>query len=888
MKNEETDEHLQQQITLVKSLLLQQPAVGEVAVLSKTTATGQLELIAYIVSKQPIPPQKLQSSLERVLGETLSPINFIPVSNLPLTAEGEVDEEALRNIPVIDEKLAEQIEKQQRSRPEIDRVAVVVQESSEKLPPLHKSDLLPNWQQKEIQVWEEKLTEDISSDTGERELFPLAIADDGPLPSDPDAPTTLAKALERAAFHTPTKGVIYIQSDGTELSQSYKDLLEQAQRIMAGLRKLGLKPQDQVIFQLDLNQDFIPAFWGCVLGGFVPVPLSIPPTYDETNSTIEKLKNAWQMLEKPLILTSARLDRAVHSLSQRLNLTDWQVGAIEDLRSHEPDLNCHASKPDDLALLMLTSGSTGMPKAVMLSHRNILSRAEGRRIRHGYTPQDISLNWFPLDHVGGLVMFHVRDIYLCCQQIHAPIDSILSNPVKWIDLLDDYRVTVTWGPNFAYSLVNAQAEKINQGNWDLSSVRYIINGGEAIVDKTARQFMALLCPHKLSKKAMQPAWGMSETSSGVVYSDRYTWEGDREDTSFVNLGTPIAGVSLRVVDDRDLVVAEGTIGRLQIKGLTVTRGYYNNPKQNREAFTADGWFNTGDLGFIQNGEITITGRAKDVIIINGVNYYCHEIETVVEAIEGIAKSFVAACGVRPHNSETDRLAIFFHSTLPKEADLIEQIGTIRDRLIRTSGINPDYLIPVDKEAIPKTTIGKIQRSQLKQRFEAGEFQSILKRFDLLTGNANTIPDWFYRKIWRPKKLSGKDRQKSQGKTLVFIDRLGLGSYLCEKLPEECIAVEMGSEYIRGEKVCRIDPTNPEHYMKLVESVGELSQILHLWTYDREKVEIPNPEALQQTQERGIYSVTPNRSKSIWSLPKSPMSGMSQHKETCSHRLHPNS
>ncbi|MGK7924069.1 MAG: beta-ketoacyl synthase N-terminal-like domain-containing protein [Spirulina sp.] len=579
-----------------------------------------------------------------------------------------------------------------------------------------------------------------------------AVADGGFLPSDPNAPTTLPEALERAAFYTPTKGLIAIQSDGSELSQSYKDLLEEAQHIMAGLRKLGLKPQDKVIFQLDLNRDFIAAFWGCILGGFVPVPLSISPSYEETNSIINKLLNAWQMLEKPIILTSVRLASAVDSLSQHFNLKDWQVGAIEDLRSNKPDLNYHPSEPDDLALLVLTSGSTGMPKAVMLSHRNILSCIEGIKIRHRYTATDISFNWLPVDHVGSLLMFHVRDIYLCCQQIHAPIEYILSNPVKWIDLLDYYRVTVTWAPNFAYSLVNAKAEIVNQGNWDLSSVRYIINGAEAIVDKTARDFMALLSPHKLSKNAMQPAWGMSETSSGVVFCDRYTWEGDREDTSFVNLGNPIAGVSLRVVDDRDRVVAEGTIGRLQVKGLTVTKGYYNNPQQNKEAFTTDGWFNTGDLGFIKNGEMTITGRAKDVIIVNGVNYYCHEIEAVVEEVEGVNVSYTAACGVKKETEVTEQLAIFFNCNLVIDLPILDLLKTIRDRVISYCGINPDYLIPVEKNALPKTSIGKIQRSHLTQRFQDGEFEQIVSKIETLFRSRFSIDAGEFKKqlieIWQ--------------------------------------------------------------------------------------------------------------------------------------------
>ncbi|MEL7039000.1 MAG: beta-ketoacyl synthase N-terminal-like domain-containing protein [Cyanobacteria bacterium J06592_8] len=546
---------------------------------------------------------------------------------------------------------------------------------------------------------------------------------------------TLLDAVVQYESPNISSGIVHIKSQTEQTFQSYSELLKTAQSVLAGLRKCWLKPQDKVLLQFDQTQHFISAFWGCILGGFVPVPIAIAPTYRQTNSTVEKLRNVWQMLDKPLILSSRQLAPAVRSLSTLFDLPELRVEALEDLQQSQPDTDYHESQPDDLALLMLTSGSTGVPKAVQLSHRNILSRTKATALRHDYTAEDITLNWFPLDHVVGLVMFHLRDVCLGAQQIHAPINLVLNQPTLWLDWLDYYRVTVTWAPNFAYGLVNAQAEQIQQGNWDLSCVRYIINGGEALVDKTARQFMQILTPHQLPKTAMQPAWGMSETSSGVVFSDDYIWDGNRADTSFVDLGTPLDDVSLRIVDDRDQSVSDGEIGRIQISGSVVTCGYYNNPEENQKAFSTDGWFNTGDLGFLKAGRLTITGRAKDVIIINAANYYCHEIEAVVEEIAGISPSYVAACGVRPENSQTEQLALFFHSTTAEETDkttektedLIEQITTIRRTVIRKFGINPEYLIPVAKSDIPKTAIGKIQRSQLRQRFEAGEFQQTLEQ-----------------------------------------------------------------------------------------------------------------------------------------------------------------
>ena len=196
-----------------------------------------------------------------------------------------------------------------------------------------------------------------------------------PLLFGDDAPQTLSESLLRAVALAPEKGVVYVQADGTEFSRSYPELLADAERILAGLRAMGLKPGEKVLFQLEHNQDFVSAFWGCTLGGFVPAPISIAPTYDQLNSTISKLHNAWLLLDKPMILTGKDLEPSVRSLSDLLQTEPLRVVTIEHLRASEPDRSWHVSEPDDMAILLLTSGSTGMPKGVVQTHRSLLSRS---------------------------------------------------------------------------------------------------------------------------------------------------------------------------------------------------------------------------------------------------------------------------------------------------------------------------------------------------------------------------------------------------------------------------------------------------------------------------------------------------------------------------------
>jgi len=296
-------------------------------------------------------------------------------------------------------------------------------------------------------------------------------------------------------------------------------------------------------------------------------------------------------------------------------------------------------------------------------------------------------------------------------------------------LIERFQATITFGPNFAYSLINDCAETIKQRHWDLSSLKFCLNGAETIVAKTARRFLQLLAPHQLAPTALCPSWGMAEVSSGVTFSDNFLLNSTTDDDVFVEVGAPIPGVDLRIVDDQNQVIEKGKIGILQVKGLTVMSGYYQNQKANQEAFTEDGWFNTGDLGFIQDGRLTLTGRQKDIIIICGNNYYSHDIEAAVEEVEGVNVSYTAACAVREPSSHTDQLAIFFSATDADGNALKVLIHQIREIVVKQIGLSPDYLIPVSKDTIPKTAIGKkIQRLQLRKRFEAGEFDSLVQRF----------------------------------------------------------------------------------------------------------------------------------------------------------------
>ncbi|NEQ79178.1 MAG: SDR family NAD(P)-dependent oxidoreductase, partial [Moorea sp. SIO2I5] len=856
------------QLAEIETYLLSIPEVEQAYVLAH-----QSLLVAYVVVAGAWNPEQLNSQVQQQLPPDMMPGAYVPLARLPLTHKGKVDEVALGRFPVIDDNVVQQWEAKLKAVPEIEQVAVVVQQKTLKLPPLHISDLLPSEQIKLPNHGATPVVEK-SSPTTELQTQSTsrnqAISEGEPIEWPPNAPTTLAQALERAAQEHGDTSLIYINSDGEVITQTYSELWVEAQRILGGLRQLGLKPTDKVIFQLESNQDFISAFWGCVLGGFVPVPVSIPPSYEQSHSSLTKLQNTWALLEQPLVLTDRKLAPSVSGWSQRLNLGKLELQTIEKLRSSEVDRNWYNSQPEDVALLLLTSGSTGIPKAVMQSHRSLLSRSAATAQINDFTFEEISLNWFPLDHVGGIVMFQLRDVYLGCQQIHVPTQEILQAPTRWLDLMSQYGTTITWAPNFAYGLIIDQLEQLDKigsenSQWDLSSLKFILNAGEAIVGKTARKFLELLARYNLPPQAMHPAWGMSETSSAVTFSNNFWLDSTDDGQKFVEVGSPIPGFAIRIVDNQNQIVSEETIGRVQVKGASVTSGYYQNTKANQEAFTADGWFNTGDLGFLKNGCLTITGRQKDVIIINGLNYYSHEIESAVEELPEIEVSYTCACAVRAANSNTDKLAIFFNSEKTEDTELLALLKAIREQVINRIGINSDYLIPLDKDLISKTSIGKIQRTQLSKKFATGEFQEVLKRVDLITENSQTIPDWFYQKTWQREQLNYQLHKSAKNELfLVFIDKLGLGQQLCHKLDtnsQPYVQIELGQNFTKvNDNHYIIAPDVKEDYQQLYQCLGgeniQIGAIIHLWHYDNYTGtgEITDTETLETAQKTGIYSL----------------------------------
>ncbi|MEP7124851.1 MAG: amino acid adenylation domain-containing protein [Byssovorax sp.] len=570
----------------------------------------------------------------------------------------------------------------------------------------------------------------------------LAYNDGGPLVLPAGAPTTLCEALARAAG--TSAGMTYIQSDGGATFQSYADLQSGALRMLGGLRHRGLKKGDRVVLQIDSLPHHYLAFWACVLGGITPVTVAVAPTYRARNGVNAKLLNTWELLRRPFVLATRGLVSQIYGLAEVYPMEGLRVLPVEDLLDHQEVEPSPDIAPDDLAFFQLTSGSTGVPKCIQETHRGILRHAHATAIENSYSSADITLNWLALDHVVPILTCHLKDVVMMCAQIQVKTVDVLAEPLLWLDLIERYRVTHTWSPNFGFKLVSGRLAAAGAGrSWDLSSMRRFMNAGEQVTLPVVRDFLVRLAPFGVREDAMQPAFGMAEVCTCMTYTNDFSLatgvhhvlkstldgtlemakEGTPGTAPFVDLGPPFLGVEIRIADAQARVLPEDTIGRLHIRGGVVTPGYLDNPAANLEAFPGDGWLDSGDLGFMHLGRLTLTGRAKEMIIVRGANYFCYEIEDVVANVAGVRATFVAAVAVDDPKTGSEALAIFFVPNDGEAAEPERLIVAIRSAIAAQIGLPTAHVVALDSSSFLKTTSGKIQRTEMKKRLLSGVYDA---------------------------------------------------------------------------------------------------------------------------------------------------------------------
>lgn len=716
------------------------------------------DIIAYIVLRSLLSNNKLKEIIHSVFVEhSCVCYSFVVISSLPLDENGDINYQTLKRIPLIDEIANHYfLNKEYTIRKGYDKF----------IPPA-------------IKISHEQQSN--GSDNAIIANPALAYAKGADLIIPPNYPKTLTEAILNTEHSYSEHGIWYISNE-KDVFESYKVIISKAKRILAGLQDNNIKPQSNVILQIEQVKDFVPTFWGCILGGIIPVNISIPNDYKKSNNILNKFIDIWTLLDHPPIICDSLHNEDINSA---LN-GQCKILKRESLINNIEAQNIYKASPSDILFFQLTAGSTGTPKCICERHSSIIHHIIGSQIYNNYESSDISLNWLPMDHVVPLLTYHIKDMYLGCSQVQIPTSLVLENPLKWLDMIEKYKVTHTWSPNFGFNILN-EALKINdkKKKWDLSSIKYFMNAGEQVTVPVTNTFIDLTSNFGVSNKNIQPAFGMAEVCTCMTYNNNYSKDSvfhisksslssnlifkkdPGEDTiSFIDLGRPMPGVEIRITDSENKLLPEGFIGRFQIKGKVLTSGYYNNDKANKESFVGNGWFNTGDLGFIINGKLVLTGREKEMIIINGANYYCHDIEDQVNMLEEVKTTYVAACGVNLENKATEDLIIFFSSS--NIYSIHHSIKKIKTTILQTIGILPKYIIPIEKDEFPKTTSGKIQRNFLKQKFIKGDFDNIIQNLYDKEIDDNHVYNYISTIEWKKAKIC-KER-KDISTSIIFIEK----------------------------------------------------------------------------------------------------------------------
>ena len=562
-------------------------------------------------------------------------------------------------------------------------------------------------------------------------------------------PTTLTELIEANRNH-PGK-VTYLEGEQDAHDVSFEELHARALGILHHLQRLGARRGDKLILFLGSNEQFIDAFWAALLGGIVPVPVALGISDEHRH----KLLRIARKLGKPFIYTERKsLDR-IGAFAAQANESETFAGLrsraflVDDLNDISRAGQVHHARPDDIAFIQFSSGSTSEPKGVVLTHGNIVANARAVIEAARFSQSDVSLSWMPLTHDMGLIGFHLIMFY---GRIHAhlmPTELFIRRPLLWLTLATRIRASILCSPNFGYKhYLKVLGERPIEG-LDLSSVKLIFNGAEPISVELCEEFLSRLAPARLARNAMYPVYGLAEASLAVSFPppgapmrtialNRHRLgvgspvelidKGSRDAVQLISEGRAIPYCNVRIADDEDRPLPEGQIGNLHMRGDNVTRGYFESPEANAATFTADGWLRTGDLALIHQGDLYVSGRAKEIIFVNGQNYYPHDLEGIAQRLAGLELGKVVAAGVRPPGEEVEQLMLFILHRGSMEDFL--PLATQATRLINEqTGLEVAEVVPVKR--IPKTTSGKIQRHLLEQSYVDGEFDVELKELAAL-------------------------------------------------------------------------------------------------------------------------------------------------------------
>jgi 1-acyl-sn-glycerol-3-phosphate acyltransferase len=567
----------------------------------------------------------------------------------------------------------------------------------------------------------------------------------GPAQAWPDHAATLTQVLDwHAEQHGERPHIILSDGHKDDPPLSYGELAQSAKTIAAGLRSRGLEPGGRVALMLPTCADFFPVFFGILYAGGVPVPI-YPPVRpaqlaDHLRRQAATLDNAGAVV-LVTISEAIAVGALLRSLAPRLR----DIVTAADLRRDSARVDAAAAivvpAPDDIAFLQYTSGSTGSPKGVSLTHANLLANVRAMGQGLNVRTDDVFISWLPLYHDMGLIGAWFGSLYFAIPAVIMSPLTFLARPSSWLWAIHRHRGTITAAPNFAYELCTRRIGDDDIEGLDLSSMRMSANGAEPVSPGTLSSFSARFAPYGFDPMALCPVYGLAECSVGLAFPamgqmariDRISrsalaTEGravpiadDHDNTDvqeIVACGRALPRHEMRVADDGGRELGERQEGRLQFRGPSATSGYFENPEATATLFDGD-WLESGDRAYLDGGDLFLTGRVKDIIIRGGRNIYPQEVEATVGDIEDVRSGCVACFGVIDPTSGTERIVVMAETRLEADSALAALQREAELAAADVLGAAPDDLVLCPPQTVLKTSSGKIRRSASRDIYVEG-------------------------------------------------------------------------------------------------------------------------------------------------------------------------
>jgi len=560
-----------------------------------------------------------------------------------------------------------------------------------------------------------------------------------PVGSLPRGAETLVEVLQWHCDHGPERLHLRVIDGDRELAAlTHAGLRRESERIAAGLQAIGVQPGDCVAIMLPTGVDYFHSFYGILLAGAIPVPIYPPVRRSQIGEHLQRHSGILRNCNAAVLITMPEAGAVARLLKSRLEDLRFLL-TVPDLRARGGAYVPVQVGPDDIAFIQYTSGSTGNPKGVVLTHANLLAniRVMGEAVHAG--SEDVFVSWLPLYHDMGLIGAWLGSLYHAATLVVMSPLAFIARPRRWLQTIHRYRATISASPNFGYELCLKHLTDRDLDGLDLGSWRLAFNGAEQVSPETIERFTDRFSKAGFRAEAMKPVYGLAESSVGLAFPaldeppsidtiDRAIFSrdgravpaaaGNGNVLRFVSSGRPLRGHELRIVDEQDREVPERHEGALQFKGPSATAGYFRDAAATAGLFHGD-WLDSGDLAYLAEGNVHVTGRRKDIIIRGGRNLYPHELEEAIGELPGIRKGCVAAVGARDERTGTERLVVLAETRESGSGEREALRARAAARVNDLTGMPPDEVVLVAPHTVLKTSSGKIRRSACRELYERG-------------------------------------------------------------------------------------------------------------------------------------------------------------------------